>query len=73
MNHNKSCSHVRLLESETSGLVDIAPLQGRLLLFYSDFRVPHEVLPVEADISRFAVTIWYTDREPEASDAAEGD
>ena len=37
----------------------IAPLANRLMLFYADVRVPHEVLPSYAD--RFAVTVWYYD------------
>ena len=51
-------------------VADVAPLAGRLVVFFSDYRVPHEVLPVtvEAKADRFAVTIWYTDGEgyPEA-------
>jgi len=37
----------------------IAPLGNRLLLFYADARVPHEVLPSKAD--RYAVTLWFYD------------
>ena len=43
-------------------VADIAPLGGRLLLFFSDFRVPHEVLPVRRG-ERFAVTCWYLSGE----------
>ena len=32
---------------------------NRLLLFYADVRVPHEVLPAYAD--RLAITLWYYD------------
>jgi hypoxia-inducible factor (prolyl hydroxylase) len=40
--------------------LDIQPDLDRVLLFYSDDRVPHEVLPT--DEPRFAVTVWYYDR-----------
>ena len=39
--------------------VDLAPADGRLLLFYSDERSPHEVLPVAAGARRRALTVWY--------------
>ena len=35
------------------------PRGGRLLMFFSDTRVPHEVLPAHAD--RVAVTVWFFD------------
>lgn len=38
---------------------DVAPLSGRLVLFWSDERMPHQVLPSHRD--RFAVSIWYED------------
>ena len=38
-------------------LTDVAPLGGRLVLFKSDARVPHEVLAAKAP--RYAVTLWY--------------
>ena len=47
----------------------IAPLANRLVLFYADVRVPHEVLPSHAD--RFAVTVWYHDAD-EVQRAAKG-
>ena len=40
-------------------VADIAPVAGRLLLFYSDERCPHEVLAVRSDAPRFAITLWY--------------
>ena len=39
--------------------VDIAPLDNRLVLFWSDARVPHEVLSAYAP--RYAVSVWYHD------------
>ena len=42
-------------------LADVQPLFDRLLLFYADYRVPHEVLPAHAE--RLAVTVWYFDSE----------
>jgi len=42
-------------------LLDVAPLGDRLLLFFSDFRSPHEVLP--AAKPRYATTIWYMERD----------
>ena len=38
-------------------LTDVAPLGGRLVLFKSDARVPHEVLASVKQ--RYAVTLWY--------------
>ena len=42
-------------------LADVAPLLDRLLLFFSDFRSPHEVLPAHAP--RCACTLWYVERD----------
>ena len=40
-----------------SHVVDVAPLMNRCVVFWSDSRVPHEVLPSYAD--RYALSIWY--------------
>ena len=49
---------------------DVEPLGGRLL-FYSDMRVPHEVLPSYQD--RYAVTVWFFDtKETDAADVRNG-
>jgi hypothetical protein len=45
-------------------LCDVAPIADRLILFYSDYRVPHEVLPAHRD--RLAVTVWYFDEDEHA-------
>ena len=39
---------------EEDAVVDVAPLADRLLLFRSDFRVPHAVLPVTSAKARYA-------------------
>jgi|EP00908_Phaeocystis_cordata_P014867 hypoxia-inducible factor (prolyl hydroxylase) len=45
-------------------VADVAPLLDRLIIFYADYRVPHEVLPAHAE--RFAITLWYFDGEERA-------
>jgi hypoxia-inducible factor (prolyl hydroxylase) len=49
---------MRLKTNKT--VVSIAPLLNRLVFFWSDRRVPHEVLPATGP-DRYAVTIWYLD------------
>ena len=39
---------------------DVEPLDGRLVLFWSDPRVPHEVMRTEGK-DRFAISVWYGD------------
>lgn len=49
---------------------DVEPVGARVLLFFSDWRVPHEVLPSQKD--RYACTMWYNNSEElqEALDSA---
>jgi hypoxia-inducible factor (prolyl hydroxylase) len=49
----------KLGATESQPLADVQPLADRVILFFSDSRVPHEVLPSYAE--RFALTVWYYD------------
>lgn len=40
-------------------VIDVPPLGNRLVVFFSDARVPHEVLPSHAD--RYALSMWFED------------
>ena len=40
-------------------VADVEPLNDRPVLFYADYRVPHEVLGPHSD--RLAITLWYFD------------
>ncbi|KAL2082866.1 hypothetical protein ACEWY4_020639 [Coilia grayii] len=51
-------------EGKASYAIDIEPKFDRLLLFWSDRRNPHEVQPAHA--TRYAITVWYFDREERA-------
>jgi hypothetical protein len=44
----------------SDAIVDIAPIRHRLVIFWSDERVPHAVTPT-ADEDRCAVTFWFFD------------
>ena len=56
-----TCRSPSLTDEIGSALCDVAPIADRLLLFYADFRVPHEVLP--AYVPRLAITLWYAAHE----------
>ncbi len=61
---------VKVDELDGPPLCDVAPLADRLLLFFADYRVPHEVLPAHHE--RLAVTLWYFDAEEHARAHAKG-
>ncbi len=46
----------------------VAPVGDRLVLFWADYRVPHEVLP--AATRRYAVSLWYFDHSERKSATA---
>ncbi len=50
---------LRLYLPRRSRVETVAPRANRLVLFWSDARVPHEVLPAFSE--RYAVTVWYSD------------
>lgn len=56
----KAADGGRLRVKTKTEVADIAPLGGRLVVFWPDERVPHEVLPAKAS-DRYAITIWYLD------------
>ena len=61
---------VKVDELDGPPLCDVAPLADRLVLFYSDYRVPHEVLPAHHE--RLAITLWYFDADEHARAHAKG-
>ena len=52
-------------ESTIDEVLEVAPIADRLVLFCSDRRCPHEVLPIttDGDAARLAATIWYWEHE----------
>lgn len=59
-------SHGGLLRLKTKKkTVEVGPLCDRLVLFWSDRRCPHEVLPSHRD--RYAITVWFFDDDERAA------
>lgn len=58
---NKDGGTLRLYPETSTNPMDIDPKADRLVFFWSDRRNPHEVMPVYRH--RFAITIWYMDKE----------
>jgi len=50
---------LRIHQKEQRLYFDIEPINGRLVIFWSDSRTPHEVLPTHKD--RYAISVWYFD------------
>jgi len=50
---------LRIYKPDGSGYYDVEPIFGRLIIFWSDYRTPHEVLP--CFLERFAISVWYFD------------
>ena len=50
---------LRIHQREKRVYFDVEPLDGRLVIFWSDSRTPHEVLPTNND--RYAISLWYFD------------
>jgi hypoxia-inducible factor (prolyl hydroxylase) len=48
-----------------SGARDVEPRDRRLVLFWSDARAPHEVLPAHRE--RYAVSVWFSDAQAVAA------
>lgn len=50
---------LRIHKADRRLYYDIEPLDGRLVIFWSDCRTPHEVLPTNR--TRYAISVWYFD------------
>ena len=60
---------LRIYKPDGSSFYEIEPVFGRLIVFWSDSRTPHEVLPSYRE--RFAISVWYFDTK-ERNDALSG-
>ena len=56
-------------EDEHSLRRTVPPLQNRLLLFWSDWRTPHEVRPAQKP--RYSVTVWLLDNTQKVEETAQ--
>ena len=55
---NEHGGHLRLWRADGStSVATLAPLLDRLVIFWSDKRVPHEVLPAHRE--RLAISVWF--------------
>ena len=50
---------LRIYKPDGSGYYEVQPIFGRFIIFWSDCRTPHEVLPCFRE--RFAISVWYFD------------
>eukprot|EP00794_Sanderia_malayensis_P017841 gene17841-19622_t len=50
---------LRIFSPDIKYYYDVFPIFGRIVMFWSDPRVPHEVLPAFRE--RFAASVWYFD------------
>lgn len=61
---NEHGGHLRLWRADGStSVATLAPLLDRLVIFWSDKRVPHEVLPAHRE--RLAISVWFHEPEQE--------
>ena len=56
---SKDGGALRIYKPDSSGYYEVEPIFGRLIIFWSDNRTPHEVLPCFHE--RFAISVWYFD------------
>ena len=57
--HVRHGGMLRIHQKDRCLYFDIEPLDGRVVIFWSDSRTPHEVLPTNNE--RYAISLWYFD------------